>query len=368
VPGPPVMTVTVSARAAASAARCSGASRRPDLSWYHAVDRGAARRCLEELPETRRDGGLRRLQPHGVHGRLAVGPGPDHDALPLAEAVERGVELVSIGVEQLDRRRERLVPGEEHVALVGGLLEDEQQPRLQSLGGVVRHTQLAADPVRGPEPDAEHLLGEAVGVGTDHVQPGGAVPAVHLHRDPRGHAVAGQEHHDLLDAAVLHPRLGDALEGLLADPVDLQQSLRIALHHLEGLEPELLHDARRHLGADAADPTGGQEPADAVEGRGCDVHEGGDLELLPESGVLDPPPGEPQLVALLHAEQGTDRREQDPVLRPAAHRAPAALVVGEQAPDGRGLDAREFAIRGFGRAVRWEQRVHRRIVEEGYVG
>ena len=105
--------------------------------------------------------------------------------------------------------------------LNGGLVEGVQDPGLESLGRVCGNSELARDSIGGQKTNAKDLLGQSVGVRTNDVDRPRSIAAEGLDRDPGGDPVAGEENHDLLDAAKLIPGLADAVHGHAPNAADL---------------------------------------------------------------------------------------------------------------------------------------------------
>jgi hypothetical protein len=182
------------------------------------------------------------------------------------------------------------------VSVGGGRLKHVRQPCLEALGGVGRQPEAAGDRVGGPEADPEDVLRESVGVRAHQLERAGAVAGVRLGRDARGDPVAGEEDHQLLDAAVGGPGVRDPAQSPGPDPGNRKQTLRLALDDVEGLDPELVHDPGGDFRSDAAHPPAGEELPDAILGGGQHRHPAGDLELLAEAGVDHPAAAEAEPV------------------------------------------------------------------------
>ena len=78
--------------------------------------------------------------------------------------------------------------------------------------------------------------------------------------------MAGEKDHDLLDPAVVLPRLADPFERRRSDAVDLEQPLGLVFEDVESVEPEGLHHRLRPFGAQPLDLAGAEVAPEALEG------------------------------------------------------------------------------------------------------
>ena len=334
VPGPPVTTTSAEVNAAARAWRCRSARRMPAPASYQATARptsrltggGGGRSIAETRSVTESSARARR-------GRYTAGSRPGRSRTTAASRSASRSRAVSrspgVTPEQGPGRLQQPVPRLEDVPLLGGQAEGVEEAGLEPLGGVLGQAEAAGHPVGGQEADPEDLLRQSVGARPDHLHGAGAVASVNAGSDRRGDPVADQEHHDLLQAAVLRPRRTNPLDGLAPDPGHFHEPLGVAVDHRQGVEPEGVHQSLRQLGPDAAHATRREVASHTAQRARVDVDERGDLELLPEAGVLDPTAVEHQLVAVVNAEQRPHRGETAAVVGVAAEDRPAVFLVGE---------------------------------------
>ena len=90
-------------------------------------------------------------------------------SLALLERAQPRRELVGVRSAAARPRRDQLVVGQVHVAVLGAGLERMQQARFEPLGCIARHPELLRDRIRGAKPDAPHLVREAIRIRADDV-------------------------------------------------------------------------------------------------------------------------------------------------------------------------------------------------------
>jgi hypothetical protein len=196
-----------------------------------------------------RVGGRDQLGEGRGRGRLELGDRGQGDA-PAARAEDLagdeapGQQILEAVGQRGARHREQLagaldqhVLGDVGVAVLDVLAEDVDQAGLEAGRRVLGLAQALGDRVGGAEADAPDLEGQPVRVVADDPD---RVLAVALD-DARGegdrHAVAEQEHHHVLDVAVLGERGRDLVGAGAADAVDLGERARPRLR-LSRLAPD----------------------------------------------------------------------------------------------------------------------------------
>ncbi len=224
-------------------------------------------------------------------------------------------------------------PRQEAVAALGRLAQEVEEGGLDPLRRVLRQPQRRGDPVGAAEADAEDLDRQAEGALAHHRHRLLAVALVDLDRQAGGDAVRLQEHHQLLDAALLAEGAPDLAAALPADPRHLGKPLGAGLDDRQGFHAEARDQALGEPLADAAHQPRAEVALDPDDGRGSDGLVGADAELPAVAGVLLPAAGQPQAFAGLHGEEVADRGDQLALVRHRQpHDAPGALGVGEDDP------------------------------------
>ena len=110
--------------------------------------------------------------------------------------------------------------------------------------------------------------------------------------------MAGQEDHDLLDAAVLFPGITDPVDCGRTDSADAEKSLWFPVEDIESLKTELFNNLRGPGWTEATDFARPQKSPDAVEGRRGEIDVRINLELFAVLGMFDPTTRDAQLVTL----------------------------------------------------------------------
>jgi hypothetical protein len=266
----------------------------------------------------------------------------------LEEQLALDAELVGVDGELLRRSA--------GVAVVHGLEEEVERACGDAPRVFIADAHGAADAIRGEEPDAGDLLGEAVGVLPQDL---GGVPAEALpHLAGQGGAHAQGLHEGLgLDLGQARAEgLLDALGASFTDARHLLQALGVVGDHVQGGGAKAVHDAPGERRADVRDEARPEEPADPV-GRGGELrHHGLGPELLPMGAVLLPGARDPHGLPRVHGPQRAHHRELLAVHGEEAHHGEALVIVAvghraDQAPHrhhpgGRRL-RHELSLRGF---------------------
>ena len=174
------------------------------------------------------------------------------------------------------------------MAVPGNLLQDVPHAGLGADQGVMRNAQSLGDGVRGLEPDAVDIEGQAVRVLLHPLDRSVAIGLVDAHRPGGADTMGLQEHHDLAHDLLLRPGTGHPFLALGSDAFQLQQSLRFLLDDVEDLLPEGPHQLAGEMRADALDHARAEVLLDAFERCGRDDPQVLGLELKPVLAVVGP--------------------------------------------------------------------------------
>jgi hypothetical protein len=269
------------------------------------------------------------------------------DHLTLGHEVgQAGGEQLLADPQQGRRLLMEALAGQVDVPAFRALLEGVEEARPRALGRLGRQAERGGHPVGALEADAVDVAGQPVGVVADHRQRRSAIGLVDADGVGGGDAVGLEEDHHLLDLALPFPGPGDLGAALGADARDLRQPLRALLDHLQGRQPEGLHQAPGHDLADAGDEAGAEVALDAEDGGRCHRAVGGDAELAAELAVLLPGPLEAQALAGLDPEEPAHRRHRLATRRRQhLDHAPGVVLAGEDDA----LEGAVEALRGRGR-------------------
>ncbi|OQC23250.1 MAG: hypothetical protein BWX71_02123 [Deltaproteobacteria bacterium ADurb.Bin072] len=239
---------------------------------------------------------LERGMVHGVLGTVFRGHLPEG-----LELLELQLDEVCSDAQEPRGFVEQHAPGQVGVPLGRSDLQRVDDPGTDTLGRVLGDARLRRDAVRGEEPHARDVHGQAVGIGPDHLHGVVLVPL----EDPGGKscrdALAVEEHEGVPASPVVPPCQGDGLGTLASDARDLTEPLGGMLDDGQGVHAEGTHYAARELGADLVD-FGGEIGPDAVDGHRRLHLELHGLELQPVPGVPDP--GARELVEVAGAGHG----------------------------------------------------------------
>ena len=178
-------------------------------------------------------------------------------------------------------------------------VQDVEQARGQSGRGQGVQIEAAGQTVGGEKAQPLDVQGQLVGVGGDHLQGLGAIALINLPGVGQAHPQPLQGHHHVPHLLAALPVPANLLDALGAEAGDLFEALRLVVDHLQGVAPEMGHQAAGQLRADALDQPRGQVLFDARH-RGRQHRVPPDhLELLAPLGVHLVGALEVELLALL---------------------------------------------------------------------
>ena len=219
--------------------------------------------------------------------RRFANPVGDHRALLQLE-IERSADELLRNLEQLFGKRYQLFRRQAAMSLIHGLGQRIGNASADPHHGGLLDAELHRDGVGGLEADTADVARQAIRVFGHDLDGVRTVGLVDAHCPRRADAVAVQEHHDFPHRLLLGPGGENAGSANRPDAVDLAQSVRRRLDHVEYL---LAEGAQELLGvgrADAPDHAGREVLLDAVgRGRGRCAQEPR-LELLAVGPIVDP--------------------------------------------------------------------------------
>jgi hypothetical protein len=153
------------------------------------------------------------------------------------------------------------------MTIVGQVMQHMHDPGVDAQGRILGNAQGLSDLVCGLEPDAPDVLGKPVGIvlydGDDII----AVLLVDFGGIGRADPMALQEDHHTTNGLLVLPSLADHVDALLADALDLSQSLGLVFDDVQGLFTEVIDDASGDDRTDALDQPGTEIFANGM-GRG----------------------------------------------------------------------------------------------------
>ena len=152
-----------------------------------------------------------------------------------------------------------------HVSLIGQLVQGIDDAALAATQVVLLISHLPCDSVSCLEADAPDVIRQAVRVLFHFVDALLAVLAVYLGCIGRAYPIALQEKHHVLDVLLLLPALADFLHTLPADARHFIQPFDVGLYHLDGIQPELLHNELGELRPDSFHQTASQIFLNAID-------------------------------------------------------------------------------------------------------
>ena len=199
----------------------------------------------------------------------------------------------------------------------------------------------AGQAVGGEKPQPLNIQDQLVRVGGDHLQGLGAILLKNLPGVGQAHPQALQSHHHVPHLFAALPVPAHLLAALGTEAGHFFEALRLLVDDVQGLGPEMGHQAAGQLGADALDQPRGQILFDAGH-RGREHRVPPDhLELLAPLGVDLVGALEVELLALL--DPGQRPHHGDGVPRPLNLEAHHGIVVFRV---GKG-EALDRALQGF---------------------
>ena len=178
--------------------------------------------------------------------------------------------------------------------------EHVEHAGLGSQGTGLVEAQLAGQCIGRGEAYAVYIHGQPVGIFPHHGKSLRTVLTIDAHRKTGRHAVRLQEDHKFPNSLMLRPRRLHGLQPFFAEAGKLQHTVRVVIHHFQGIRPEMRHNAVGPFRPYALDAAGSKEKTDALFRGGKFLFPRGHLYLAAELRMTDPVP----LYAQAHAGLG----------------------------------------------------------------